>query len=62
MKKEGYLRPVRGKKILRVDTAAQRQKKDTAYYNPMYLVGHCVRVSESARGSHEQDADNKGIV
>ncbi|KAL9044019.1 MAG: hypothetical protein Q9214_002815 [Letrouitia sp. 1 TL-2023] len=47
MKKEGYLKPVRGSDLIPIQTAAQRQKRLRVYYSPLDLIGHCVRAFES---------------
>lgn len=44
LKSEGFLKPARGGKLVRIDTAEQIDRRQQNYCDPMTLVSHCVRV------------------
>ncbi|KAL9015039.1 MAG: hypothetical protein Q9173_000337 [Seirophora scorigena] len=45
LKSEGFLKPARGGKLVRIDTAEQIDRRQQSYCDPMTLVSHCLRPS-----------------
>ncbi|KAL8653204.1 MAG: hypothetical protein Q9210_002246 [Variospora velana] len=44
LKREGFLKPAKGGKLIRVDTAEQVDRRLQSYCDPMTLVSHCAKA------------------